>query len=136
MADHKNKIFDRLNSLTKAGYIVILTTKSTCKLQEEGQGSDSFCVLNFYDRESKKLYLVNCPFVLSKWKDKDRNEALNLRLLKAHYNNNNQMSIWLDDDKLQDYFETFTVCYVNENYERSELKAYSKEYLFFKFQAG
>lgn len=113
LKEHKQGLFENLRSLTKNGYIVILTTKPDSKLQEEGQGSESFCILNFYDKDAKRLYLVNCPFLLAKWKEKDKNEALGLRLIKAHYNNHNQMSIWMDDDKINEYFETFTVCYIN-----------------------
>lgn len=92
---------------------MVLTTKPTAKLREDGQGSDSFAILSFYEKDDKRLYLVNCPFVLSKWKDKDRNEPLTLRVIKSHYKNDSQMSVWLDEDKLVDYFESFTVCYVN-----------------------
>lgn len=56
---------------------------------------------------------MNCPFILPRWKDKDKNEPLALRLLKAHYNNHNQMSIWFDEAKLKENFENFTVCFIN-----------------------
>ena len=134
LANHKEKLFDTLNLLNKSGYIVVLSTKVNAKLREDGQDSDSFAILSFYERDGKRLYLVNCPFVLNKWKDKDRNEPLTLRVIKSHYKNDSQMSVWLEEEKLFENFESFTVCYVNESSHRSEIKSYSREFLFFKFQ--
>lgn len=68
LSEHKVGLFETLQSLTKCGYIVILVSKKDSKLQEEGQGSDSFCVLNFYEKDGKQLYLVNCPFLLPDWR--------------------------------------------------------------------
>jgi hypothetical protein len=39
LSEHKEGLFENLRSLNKNGYIVILTTKTDSKLQEEGQGS-------------------------------------------------------------------------------------------------
>lgn len=119
LSDQRDKLFEKLSLLSKSGFVVVLTTKSNAKLREEGQGSESFSILNFYEKEGKKLCLVNCPFVLSKWKDKDRNEPLTLRVIKSHYKNDSQMSVWLDEERLIDNFESFTVCYTSEHSVRS-----------------
>jgi hypothetical protein len=43
-------------------------------------------------------------------------------MIKAHFNKHNQSCVWIDEAKIDYYFKSATICYLRENYLRSELK--------------
>ena len=43
-------------------------------------------------------------------------------MIKAHFNKHNQSCVWIDESKLDYYFKSVTICYLRQNYLRSELK--------------
>ena len=78
--------------------------------------------------------LINCPFVSDKWKKKEENESLQLKLLKTYYNTHNQMLVWIEANKLKEYFESIIISLTFPNTERTELKIKTKKFVFFKFR--
>ena len=57
-----------------------------------------------------------------------------MKVIKSHYNNHNQMCVWIESDRFAEYFEKIIVSYTLPNHERSELKIKTNKYVFFKFQ--
>lgn len=68
LQDFHDGIFETLKKYSGAGFATVLTSKEDSNVEDDGLGFESFTILNFHEKDSKKMYLVNCPFVISKWK--------------------------------------------------------------------
>jgi hypothetical protein len=93
-------------------------------------------VLEFFDKNDKKLILVNCPFVDEAWKEKEKYEMHSLKLIKSHFNNHDQMCVWIEAERLKEYFSKILVSLTLPNYERIALRAKIKNELFFTFKVN
>ena len=59
-----------------------------------------------------------------------------LKLIKSHFNNYDQMCVWVEMDRLKEYFSKIIVSTVLPNYERKSLKAKVKNDFFFTFKVN
>mgnify|MGYP000962644426 CR=1 FL=1 len=50
----------------------VLEGRSESHLTPPQGGVATFTVLNFYEKEGKKLVLINCPFVDAAWMEKEK----------------------------------------------------------------
>lgn len=64
-----SQVFALLKDIHNKGYLYFLEGTQGSNLSNEGK-KDCFNVLEFFDKNDKKLILVNCPFVDEAWKEK------------------------------------------------------------------
>ena len=128
LRDFEHNLFATLKKYFGIGFISVLQSR-----HEEDVGCESFTILNFYDKGSKRMYLVNCPSMISRWKENEKCDSFGMKLIKAHFNNMNQLSVWMDSETLLSRFESISVCHVMADLERTSLLIQCRGCLFFKF---
>lgn len=69
LEDFKNNMFETLKKFCGNGFMTLLTSKKNNDIIEDDFGFESFTILNFHEKDNKRMYLVNCPLIISKWKD-------------------------------------------------------------------
>ena len=59
---------------------------------------------------------------------------LALKMLRGHYNCREQMTIWVEEEKLTDYFSGVLVCPTQEGYNRTAIPIASRGDVYFKLE--
>lgn len=112
----------------------ILEGKANSLLSPPDGSLSHFTVLNFYEKGEKRLVLINCPFVDAAWMEKERHEILALKILRGHFNCRNQMTIWVEEERLTDYFSKVLVAPVRSGYQRHTLQISPGHQIYFKME--
>jgi hypothetical protein len=86
-----------MQKMNSEGYMYVLEGKANSLLSCPAKPNCCFTVLTFYTKGSKKMVLINCPFVDPAWIEKENHENITLKKLRGHYNCRQQMTIWIEE---------------------------------------